>query len=205
MSSFPDRINSLIRHLGSSASIVNARQGDRVYNFHYHPHEWTEFRQQLQVITKRIKDQGFTPHIASFADICLGIFKESPIYEAQVKMEKMGNFSNEMRNKSLHSILAGKPEGGTRGPSLTETSPIVAAILKQIQHASQLDNGVLILTDTETIHPLFRVSAFEQILQGKFAVPTIICYPGERGNIGDNPCFLGFYNSDGNYRSSHIY
>jgi hypothetical protein len=64
---------------------------------------------------------------------------------------------------------------------------------------------VLILTDTETIHPLFRVSAFEQILQGKFTVPTIICYPGERGDMGDNPSFLGFYKSDGNYRSHHIY
>ena len=201
MSSFPERIDELIRLLGTNASVVNARQGDRVYNFHYTPREWTHFRQQLHVIEKRIKDQGFTPHIVSFADICLKIFKASKIYEGQVKMEKMGNFSNEMRNKSLHSILA----GGTQGPSLTESSPIVAAILTHIHEAAQLDKGVLILTDTETIHPLFRISAFEQILQGKFTVPTIICYPGERGNMGDNPSFLGFYNSDGNYRSHHIY
>lgn len=205
MSSFPDRINSLIRHLGSSASAVNAKQGDRVYNFHYHPHEWTEFRQQLQVIKKRVKEQGFTPHIASFADICLKILESSPIYQAQVKMEGRGNFSNEMRNKSLHSILAGSPSGAAQAGELTEESPIIAAMIEQIDTTAKLENGVLILTDTETIHPLFRVSAFEQILQGRFTVPTIICYPGERGNIGDNPCFLGFYNSDGNYRSTHIY
>lgn len=201
MSSFPDRIDELIRLLGTSASAVNAKQGDRVYNFHYSPQEWTQFRQQLHVIEKRMKDQGFTPRIVSFADICLSIFQSSPIYAAQVKMESMGDFSHEMRNKSLYGILA----GDNPGAPLTEQSPIVAALISKIQETSLLDRGVLILTDTETIHPLFRVSAFEQILQGKFTVPTVICYPGERGSIGDNPSFLGFYNSDGNYRSHHIY
>lgn len=201
MSSFPERIDELIRLLGSNASAVDARQGDRVYNFHYTPHEWTQFRQHLHTIEKRIKDQGFTPHLVSFADICLEIFQSSPIYAAQVKMEAMGDFPHEMRNKALYSILS----GGNPGAPLTEQSPIVAAIISKIQEAAGLDNGILILTDTETIHPLFRVSAFEQILQGKFTVPTVICYPGVRGNIGDNPSFLGFYKSDGNYRSHHIY
>ena len=77
MSSFPDRIDELIRLLGTPASAVNARQGDRVFNLHYSPKEWTLFRQQLHVIEKRIKDQGFTPNIVSFTDICLGIFQAS--------------------------------------------------------------------------------------------------------------------------------
>jgi hypothetical protein len=201
MSSFPERIDELIRLLGTNASAVNARQGDRVYNFHYTPREWTQFRQHLHVIEKRIKDQGFTPHVVSFADICLNIFQSSPIYAAQVKMESMGEFPHEMRNKALYGILS----GGNQGAPLTIDSPIVAALISKIQETAELEQGVLILTDTETIHPLFRVSAFEQILQGKFTVPTVICYPGERGDMGDNPSFLGFYKSDGNYRSHHIY
>ncbi len=201
MSSFPDRIDELIRLLGVPASAVNARQGDRVFNFHYSPKEWTQFRQQLHVIEKRVKDQGFAPNIVSFADICLGIFQASPMYATQVKMEAMGEFSHEMRNKSLYGILA----GGNQGAPLTEHSPIIAGLTFKIEETAALDRGILILTDTETIHPLFRVSAFEQILQGKFTVPTVICYPGEKGSMGDNPSFLGFYNSDGNYRSHHIY
>ncbi|MBT8036119.1 MAG: DUF1788 domain-containing protein [Verrucomicrobiae bacterium] len=201
MSSFPKRIDELIRQLGTSASAVDSKQGDRVYNFHYHPHEWTEFRQQLQVIQKRLKEQGFTPHVASFADITLNIFQSSPIYSAQVKMEGMGSFSHKMRNDSLYNILS----GSSSDQRLTTDAPIVSALIDKLQETAKLDNGVLMLTDTETIHPLFRISAFEQILQGKFLVPTVICYPGERGNHGDNPSFLGFYNSDGNYRSQHIY
>ena len=201
MSSFINRIDELVRHLGSSASSVNAKQGDRVYIFHYRPSEWTEFRQNLHQIVKRLKDQGFTPHVAAFSDICLGIFKESPIYAAKLKMEGLGQFPHDAHNKALYSILA----GGALGQPLTSDSPIVKALESEINKAAALDNGVLILTDMETMHPLFRVSAFEQILQGKFIAPTVMCYPGERGNIGDNPSFLGFYKSDGNYRSTHIY
>jgi hypothetical protein len=201
MSSFLNRIDELVRLLGSNASAVNARQGDRVYNFHYRPSEWTAFRQNLHLILKRLKDQGFTPHVVSFADICLDIFNESRMYAALSKREGMGSFSHKNRNESLYSILA----GGPAGQPLTARSPIVEALEAEIKKAAALDNGVLILTDMETIHPLFRVSAFEQILQGKFIAPTVMCYPGEKGNIGDNPSFLGFYKSDGNYRSTHIY
>jgi len=201
MSSFPERIDSLIHHLGTSASAVNAKQGDRVYNFHYSTNEWTEFLQKLHIIKKRIKEQGFSPHIVSFADICLDIFKADKRYALHLKLEKMTAFAHTKRNGDLYSIIA----GGKKGAPLTLDAPIVSALIGKIQEAAKLDNGVLILVDTETIHPLFRVSAFEQILQGKFSVPTVICYPGEKGNIGDNPSFLGFYTSDGNYRSTHIY
>lgn len=201
MSSFLNRIDELVRLLGSNASAVNARQGDRVYNFHYRPSEWTEFRQNLHLILKRLKDQGFTPHVVSFADICLDIFKQSPTYTAKLKMEGLGRFPHKAHNESLYSILA----GGPAGHELTSESPIVKAIESAIKDAAALENGVLILTDMETMHPLFRVSAFEQILQGKFIAPTVMCYPGEKGNIGDNPSFLGFYKSDGNYRSTHVY
>jgi hypothetical protein len=201
MSSFPDRINELIRLLSNSASAVNSRQGDRVYNFHYSPGEWTQFRQHLPQILNRMRDQGFTPNVYSFADICLKILKESPIYAAQIKMESMGNFPHRQRNQALYGILAGT-QGGQ---PLSMKSPIVAALDQAIQDTATINRGVLFLKDTETIHPLFRISAFEQILQGKFIVPTVICYPGEKGNIGDNPSFLGFYQADGNYRSTHIY
>lgn len=201
MSSFINRIDELVRHLGSSASSVNAKQGDRVYNFHYRPSEWTEFRQSLQQIVKRLKDQGFSPLVASFADICLDIFKDNPIYAAKLKMEALGQFTHDAHNKALYGILS----GGALGQPLTSESPIVKALETEISKAADLNHGVLILTDMETMHPLFRVSAFEQILQGKFTAPTVMCYPGERGNHGDNPSFLGFYKSDGNYRSTHIY
>lgn len=201
MSSFDSRINELARLLGSPASAVSAQQGDRVYNFHYRPSEWTSFRQTVPRLLNSLKGKGFTPIVGSFAKICLEIFESNPIYPALKKTEHIGNFSHKMRNDALFELLVESPTS----TDLTLDSPIVKSIEKLLVEASRGKNGILILTDTETLHPFFRVSALEQILQGKFTVPTVICYPGEKGSIGDNPSFLGIYKSDGNYRSTHIY
>lgn len=201
MSSFDSRINELARLLGSPASAVSAQQGDRVYNFHYRPSEWTEFRQSMPRLLNSLKGKGFTPIVGSFAEICRNIFEAHSRYAALKKTEHVGNFPHKMRNEALFKLLVESPTS----TDLTLDSPIVKSIENLLVEASSGKNGILILTDTETLHPFFRVSALEQILQGKFTVPTVICYPGEKGSIGDNPSFLGIYKSDGNYRSTHIY
>lgn len=200
MSSFDSRINQLTLLLGSPASAVSAQQGDRVYNFHYHPSEWTSFKQSIPRLLKSLKNKGFTPLVGSFAKMCLDIFQAHPRYAALKKTEHVGNFPHKMRNEALFKLLTESPSGS----ELTLESPIVKSIGKLLHQASTETNGILILNDTETLHPFFRVSALEQILQGKFTIPTVICYPGEKGSIGDNPSFLGIYKSDGNYRSTHI-
>jgi hypothetical protein len=48
-----------------------------------------------------------------------------------------------------------------------------------------------------------RIGAIETKLAGKFQIPTIFLYPGER--TGKTRLrFLGFYQEDGNYRSVHV-
>ena len=201
MSSFPERIDRLVRHLTSHLSAVNAKQGDHVTNFHFEPEEWTEFRKQLPGILRRLREEDLDPQVVSFGALVLEIFKGANVYPVLLRMEALGNFSHAQRNDALYALLA----GGQRGIQITSAAPIIASILREINRVAQIKGGVLLLTDTELIHPLFRVSAFEQILQGKFACPTVICYPGRRGTIGDNPSFLGIKSSDGNYRSTHIY
>ena len=65
------------------------------------------------------------------------------------------------------------------------------------------NNPILLVTDLEGLHPYMRIGAIEGQLQGKFNIPTVFFYPGERmGKTGLR--FLGFYQSDGNYRSVHV-
>lgn len=201
MSSFPERIDRLIRHLTAEVSVVNAKQGDHVTNFHFEPEEWTEFRKQLPVILRRLRESGLDPQVVSFGSLVLEIFRQDDIYALHLDTEGLANFTHSQRNDDLYCLLA----GGQRGEQLTLKAPLISVLKREIDRVASLKNGVLLLTDTELIHPLFRVSAFEQILQGKFACPTVICYPGRRGTIGDNPSFLGIKSSDGNYRSTHIY
>jgi len=200
MSSLHKLIEDTLQAVGAAQSSVDARQGERVFNMVFPTQAWTQFHQHLPVLLNRLKERGYSPRVASFAQLILGILKENPIVQAKIRVEHIGSFSHLERNRSLFELLSGSKEIG----SLSLESPIVRAILSEIEEAGSRKNGVLILTETECIHPILRVSAFEQVLQGRFSVPTIICYPGERG-LGENPSFLGLHRSDGNYRSTHIY
>lgn len=64
-------------------------------------------------------------------------------------------------------------------------------------------NQLLLVTDLEALHPYLRIGTIEGQLIGQFKVPTVFLYPGQRtGRTGLK--FLGFYPSDGNYRSVHV-
>ena len=65
------------------------------------------------------------------------------------------------------------------------------------------DKAIVLVTDLEALHPYLRIGAIEGQLYGKFHVPTVFFYPGER--TGKTRLrFLGFYPDDGNYRSVHV-
>ena len=64
-------------------------------------------------------------------------------------------------------------------------------------------HAIVLVTDLEALHPYLRIGAIEGQLYGRFHVPTIFFYPGER--TGKTRLkFLGFYPEDGNYRSNHV-
>ncbi len=201
MSSFDSKIETLLRHLGRPTTSVNARQGDRVYNLHYDPSEWAALRLKLPMIRQRLESSGFTPHVYSFADLLQGILAENPRQIDALKKLEQRPLPHATHSETLYNILAKKRTGEPLGLD----SPIVQRLHDVIQEAAKTPKSVLLITDIEMAHPLVRVSAFEQILQGKFAVPTVFFYPGKRGTVGDNPSYLGVYPSDGNYRSTHIY
>ncbi|MBK1834747.1 BREX protein BrxB domain-containing protein [Roseibacillus ishigakijimensis] len=201
MFSFDQKIDELIRRLGAPEGTTNARQGDQVFNVHYPPHLWAELRTRLPKLMARLKDQSYAPRHCSLLALMEKIFGDNGKKIALLRRSEARQQSHQAFTDTLHSILANKKPG----ESLDLESPIVAAIEEEIQAAASKPNGLLLITDIEMAHPLLRVSAFEQVLQGRFAVPTVFFYPGERGNIGDNPSYLGVYPSDGNYRSTHIY
>jgi hypothetical protein len=80
---------------------------------------------------------------------------------------------------------------------------VSGAILAQIEELATGPRGVLLITDVEALHPFLHISGIEQQLTGKFAVPTVVFYPGTRGS-SHSLRFLGFHRENGNYRSIHI-
>ena len=203
MPSFEDKTETLVRLLGSPGSNVTAQQGDRVFNFHYFPAEWAALRAYLPKIKIRLEQAGYTPHIRSFAELMSAIYERDgqKAIAMMTAAEGKTNLPHKAYTEPLQRFLTKTPPNHP----LELDSPIVVALIKFLEAAAMTPKSVLLLTDLEMLHPLLRASAFEQVLQGKFKVPTVLFYPGRRGSVGDNPSFLGIYKSDGNYRSTHIY
>jgi len=202
MLSIPDKIEKTVQSVCAPASSVDARHGERIFNLVYPQREWIRFRQSFPKLLKRFKDQDFTPVTISFADCMRKVIAESRILQATLKMESGLPLHHGEHNRLLFRQLCGDTASG----ELSLSSPIVKELVKQIEAAESEHNPVIIFTDTEALHPILRVSAFEQVLQGHFSMPVVFCYPGTEPGLEDNinPRFLGIHRSDGNYRSIHI-
>lgn len=202
MLSIPDKIEKVVQCVSAPASSVDARHGERIFNLVYPQQDWIRFRQNFPKLLKRFKDQGFTPVLISFAECIEEVVEANRILQASLKMEATLTDDHRENNKLLYRQLCGDTAWG----ELDLESPIVKAIVARIEDAAAEHNPVILFTETEALHPILRVSAFEQVLQGHFSMPVVICYPGTEpgveGNI--NPRFLGIHRPDGNYRSIHI-
>ena len=87
------------------------------------------------------------------------------------------------------------------GENLKNMEVLEEAILSKQEEVKNIKDGVLLITDVESIHPFTRFGPIEQKIYGKVEVPIVVLYPGEMS--GSALKFLGFYPEDGNYRSKH--
>jgi hypothetical protein len=61
----------------------------------------------------------------------------------------------------------------------------------------------VVFTDTDALHPWYRVRTLEAALHDRIKVPTVVLYPGSRsGTYGLR--FLNLYAIDNNYRATLI-
>ena len=88
------------------------------------------------------------------------------------------------------------------GENLKNKEVLEEAILSKQEEVKKVENGVLLITDIEAIHPFTRFGPIEQKIYGKVEVPIVVLYPGKMS--GSALKFLGFYPEDGNYRSKHF-
>ena len=201
MSSIAERIDKAVDRIGTPTTAVDSRHGERIYNLLYDPAEWSRFKQLFPKLLNRFREIGFTPFEISFAECVQEVLENNRIIQASQKTEGMMTASHEALNEQFYRRLCGKDHGG----ALSLESPIIQCILRRLDEAQQVSNPVAIFTAAEVLHPVLRISAFEQVLQGKIPMPVLICYPGKKGiGGGRNPSFLGIHRPDGNYRSTFI-
>jgi hypothetical protein len=185
MPSLDESFDEVARRLGQPASLAAARS-DPFYYFVYPPEDALEVKRKLPVWMARLRNDGVQVERVSFADLAWDLILAAGRWDTWLEAEAEAD--PEQVNEAVRDVLR-------TGNSLTEK---VAGIVGR-----ERPGTVVFLTETELLHPYFRVRTLESALHDRVKVPTVVFYPGRRvGQFGLS--FLGFYPEDGNYRATLI-
>jgi Domain of unknown function (DUF1788) len=179
--SLADDFQELADRLAAPSSF-SASRSDPFYYFVYPPESALEVRRQLPVLAAKLRNAGVTVRRVSFSDLLWELIDESGRWSEWIELEP--DFDQKEVNDSIRSVVGG-------GRLVEKVAAIVSV---------ERPRSVVFLTETEMLHPYFRVRTLESTLHDRVRVPTVVFYPGTRaGQFGLR--FLGFYSEDGNYRA----
>jgi hypothetical protein len=192
MSSPNESFDELWQRLREGRGLTNTGE-DPVFYLVFKPEQMLEVKRLRKQWSAKLAKQGWTMETMSMAATVLDIFRSNELRE--IWLSSPANTSCDP--ESLAEIT------GTLEDVLTSEDLLKRKIEEKLETLRGRSQTVLFITDLEALHPFLRVGVLEQKLQGKFTVPTVILYPGVRDGT-TSLRFLGFYPSDGNYRSVHI-
>lgn len=189
MRSPADTFAELRTHVLQGEGHIRATGSDPVYYLIFRPKHMLDVKALVPKWSARLKLDGFEPDTFSIAEAIRAILSNHEFRDDWLVGEELDPLNFEEINKTLEDALVSSGE-------------LLAKLEEKL--ASMPERGLLFVTDLEALHPYLRFGALEQKLQGKFRIPTVVLYPGRRGNTANSLSFLGIYPEDGNYRSIHI-
>ena len=161
-----------------------------VYYLVFPPSAINEAKRQTPAWVARLKQDGWQVAEFSAAQAIEEILRADPRHAIWQGADQRAPLAWVRTNESLTNAVTG-PKG------------LLPRLEAQLAALDGKQNQLLLVTDLEALHPYVRIGSIEGQLLGRFKVPTIFLYPGQRtGRTGLK--FLGFYPSDGNYRSVHV-
>lgn len=185
MPSLDEDFKQLAGRLAEPASL-SASRSDPFYYFAYPPEKAIEVKRKLPVWIASLRNNGIEVTTVSFSQILWELIDASGRWEAWLEVEQDADQSEV--NDAIRDVLRS-------GNALVER---VASLV-----STPRPNSAVFLTDTEMLHPYFRVRILENALHDRVHVPTVVFYPGLRtGQFGLR--FLGYYDEDANYRATLI-
>lgn len=161
-----------------------------VYYLVFPPRLIIEAKRQTPAWVSRLKQDGWQVTEFSIAQAIEEILAADPRRAIWVSSDSREPMAWDRVNKALTN-------------SVTGAKGLLPRLEAQLSALDGKPNHLLLVTDLEALHPYVRIGTIEGQLLGRFKVPTVFLYPGQRtGRTGLK--FLGFYPSDGNYRSVHV-
>jgi len=188
MPSIRDNFDELMERVRSGRELGHA-SFEPIYYLIFPPKEILDVKRNLPAWMAKLRNDGWDVHCFSIAQEIDDILNHVPRMKTWLAPDSKSPLLWEKTNQSLaNAITNGSLEGR------------LEAKLEQLKDKK---NTIVLVIDLEALHPYTRIGAIESQLYGKFYVPTVFFYPGER--TGKTRLkFLGFYPEDGNYRSVHV-
>lgn len=160
-----------------------------IYYLVFSPHEILEVKRTMPAWRAKLRNEGWDVNELSLASTVADILVQAPPRRIWLTADRKAPHDWQRTTKSLANWL-------TNGSLQVRFEELFSRLEGQ-------PNAIVLVTDLEALHPYLRIGAIEGQLAGKFHVPTIFFYPGEReGKTALK--FLSFYPPDGNYRSVHV-
>ena len=188
MPSPKDNFDELMERVRAGRELSHA-SFEPIYYLIFHPKEILDVKRSLPAWTAKLRLDGWDVYVFSIAQAITDILNNAPLMKIWLAADSKAPLAWEKTNQSLANTI-------TNGS-------LKNRLEAQLEQLKDRKNTILLVTDLEALHPYARIGAIESQLYGKFCVPTVFFYPGER--TGKTRLkFLGFYSEDGNYRSVHV-
>jgi len=188
MPSLKDNFDELMERVRAGRELGHA-SFEPIYYLIFHPKEILDVKRSLPAWTAKLRNDGWDVYTFSLAEAINDILEHAPLMKIWLAADSKAPLAWDKTNQSLANAI-------TNG-SLTNR------FKAQLEALQDKKSAILLVTDLEALHPYTRIGTIESQLYGKFTVPTVFLYPGER--TGKTRLkFLGFYPEDGNYRSVHV-
>jgi len=188
MPSTRDNFDELLERVRSGRELGHAGF-EPIYYLIFRPREILDVKRNLPAWIAKLRNADWDVEPFSIAQEIRSILDSAPLMKIWLAADKKSPLQWDKANQSLANAIT---NGSLKG-----------RLEAKLEALKGNKRAILLITDLEALHPYTRIGAIESQLYGKFYVPTVFLYPGERtGNTRLK--FLGFYPEDGNYRSVHI-
>lgn len=188
MSSLKADFDELMVRVRSGRELAHA-SFEPIYYLVFSPSQILDVKRMMPAWLARLRNDGWEVHAFSIAEHVLDILKNAPLREIWIEADRRDPTEWDKANQSIANLLSG--------------GALKQRLENQLKELHEKKSAILLVTDLEALHPYLRIGAIESQLYGEFIVPTIFFYPGVRTGKSRLK-FLGFYPSDGNYRSVHV-
>lgn len=198
MLSLKDKFDEICLRLGQGRRL-ESMGSDPIYYLVFPVAEILQVKRQTRSWIPKLENLGWHVTTFSFAEAVNSVLRAHKLRKQWLLGEKAILNQSEKAGTPIDFREINK----TLAKALTEGPELLGLLKSKMEEAATHANGLLLLTDLESLHPYLRINSIEAKLQGQIRCPVVVLYPGKREGK-TSLRFLEFYPADPNYRSEHI-